>query len=32
MKFGIEFVPNQPLDEIVKLVKLAEDGIRDVCR
>ena len=25
MKFGIEFVPNQPLDEIVKLVKLAED-------
>jgi len=25
MKFGIEFVPNQPLDEIVRLVKLAED-------
>ena len=25
MKFGIEFVPNQPIDEIVKLVKLAED-------
>ena len=25
MKFGIEFVPNQPLDQIVKLVKLAED-------
>ncbi|MDO5824261.1 5,10-methylenetetrahydromethanopterin reductase [Methanobrevibacter sp.] len=25
MKFGIEFVPNQPLDEIVNLVKLAED-------
>ena len=25
MKFGIEFVPNQPLDEIIKLVKLAED-------
>ena len=25
MKFGIEFVPNQPLDEITKLVKLAED-------
>ncbi|AMK14793.1 5,10-methylenetetrahydromethanopterin reductase [Methanobrevibacter olleyae] len=25
MKFGIEFVPNQPLDEIVSLVKLAED-------
>lgn len=25
MKFGIEFVPNEPLDKIVKLVKLAED-------
>lgn len=25
MKFGIEFVPDKPLDEIVKLVKLAED-------
>ena len=25
MKFGIEFVPQIPLDEIVKLVKLAED-------
>ncbi|OWT32621.1 5,10-methylenetetrahydromethanopterin reductase [Methanobrevibacter sp. 87.7] len=25
MKFGIEFVPQQPLDEIIKLVKLAED-------
>ena len=25
MKFGIEFVPNQPIDEIVKLVKIAED-------
>ena len=26
MKFGIEFVPNEPLDEIVKDVKLAEDA------
>jgi 5,10-methylenetetrahydromethanopterin reductase len=25
MKFGIEFVPNEPLSKIVKLVKLAED-------
>ena len=25
MKFGIEFVPQIPLDELVKLVKLAED-------
>jgi 5,10-methylenetetrahydromethanopterin reductase len=25
MKFGIEFVPNEPLDKIAKLVKLAED-------
>ena len=25
MKFGIEFVPNEPIDKIVKLVKLAED-------
>ncbi|MDO5848375.1 MAG: 5,10-methylenetetrahydromethanopterin reductase [Methanobrevibacter sp.] len=25
MKFGIEFVPNQPISEIVELVKLAED-------
>lgn len=25
MKFGIEFVPNQPIGEIVKLVKIAED-------
>ena len=25
MKFGIEFVPQQPLDDIIKLVKLAED-------
>ncbi|WP_304096203.1 5,10-methylenetetrahydromethanopterin reductase [Methanobrevibacter gottschalkii] len=25
MKFGIEFVPDKPLDEITKLVKLAED-------
>ncbi|RBQ23330.1 5,10-methylenetetrahydromethanopterin reductase [Candidatus Methanobinarius endosymbioticus] len=25
MKFGIEFVPNEPLDKIVKLVKLAEE-------
>ena len=25
MKFGIEFVPNEPIEKIVKLVKLAED-------
>jgi 5,10-methylenetetrahydromethanopterin reductase len=25
MKFGIEFVPNEPISKIVKLVKLAED-------
>ncbi len=25
MKFGIEFLPNEPLDKIAKLVKLAED-------
>ena len=25
MKFGIEFVPQIPLDELVRLVKLAED-------
>lgn len=25
MKFGIEFVPDMPIDKIVKLVKLAED-------
>lgn len=25
MKFGIEFVPQQPLDDIIKLVKLAEE-------
>ena len=25
MKFGIEFLPNEPVDKIVKLVKLAED-------
>jgi 5,10-methylenetetrahydromethanopterin reductase len=25
MKFGIEFVPNEPIDKIAKLVKLAED-------
>jgi len=25
MKFGIEFLPNEPIDKIVKLVKLAED-------
>ena len=25
MKFGIEFVPNEPLDNIVKKVKLAEE-------
>lgn len=25
MKFGIEFVPNEPIDNIVKMVKLAED-------
>lgn len=25
MKFGIEFVPNEPIKKIVKLVKLAED-------
>ena len=25
MKFGIEFVPQIPLDELVSLVKLAED-------
>ena len=25
MKFGIEFVPQQPLDDIIELVKLAED-------
>lgn len=25
MKFGIEFVPQQPLDEIIELVKLAEN-------
>jgi 5,10-methylenetetrahydromethanopterin reductase len=25
MKFGIEFVPNEPLEKITKLVKLAED-------
>lgn len=25
MKFGIEFVPNQPISEIVELVKLAEE-------
>lgn len=25
MKFGIEFVPQQPLDEIIELVKLAEE-------
>lgn len=25
MKFGIEFLPNEPIDKIVKLVKFAED-------
>lgn len=25
MKFGIEFLPNEPIEKIVKLVKLAED-------
>ena len=31
MKFGIEFLPNEPIDKIVKMVKLAEDvGLKNL--
>lgn len=32
MKFGIEFLPNEPVNKIVKLVKLAEDVGLKICQ